>query len=87
MPRHDFLCRASKKEFSKILTPWECDEGRVSALQRQERRAAMGSLLGGDIEVELVRFESLRSHQCSRNTGQGREEAGRGILPGCFSLG
>ena len=27
MPRHDFLCRACKKEFSKILTPWECDKG------------------------------------------------------------
>ena len=59
----------------------------MSALQRQERRAAMGGLLGGDIEVELIRFESLRSHQCSRNTGQGKEQAGRGILPGCFSLG
>jgi hypothetical protein len=47
----------------------------------------MGGFLGGDIEVELVRFASLRSHEYSRNTGQGKEQARRGILPGCFSLG
>jgi hypothetical protein len=42
MPPHDFLRRACEKEFSKILTPWECEKGSTvrSKSKKVERRWA-----------------------------------------------
>ena len=55
MPHYNFLCRACKKEFSKILTLSEQEKGKiVCPLQKQGRRAAVGGLLCSDLKEELV---------------------------------
>ena len=69
MPQYTFLSRACKKEFSKILTVSEHEKGKIVCphLQEQGRRAAVGSLLCGDLEEELVRL-SLWDHISARET-------------------
>ena len=61
MPHYNFLCRACKKEFSKILTLSEQEKGKiVCPLQKQGRRAAVGGLLCSDLKEELgKRFSAL----------------------------
>ena len=55
MPQYNFLCRACKKEFSKILTLSEYEKGKTACphCKSKGRGAAVGSLLCRDLEEEL----------------------------------
>jgi putative FmdB family regulatory protein len=62
MPHYNFLCRACKKEFSKILTLSEQEKGKIVCphCKKQGRRAAVGGLLCSDLKEELgERFSAL----------------------------
>jgi putative FmdB family regulatory protein len=74
MPQYNFLCRACKKEFSKILTLSEHEKGKIVCPHcKQGRRAAVGSLLCSDLEEELIRL-SLWDHISARET-PGKEKS------------
>jgi hypothetical protein len=89
MPQYTFLCRACKKEFSKMLTLSEYEKGGIVCpeLREQGRRAAVGSLLCSNLEKELVRL-SFRNHVSDRETpGEGKKigragHSARAFLPG-----
>ena len=71
MPRYDFLC-ACEKEFSKILALSKYAKGGIvcphcKSKNVEQRWAAFYAVT---LEEELVRFESPRSHQRSRNAGK-----------------
>ena len=75
MPRYDFLCRACEKEFSKILALSKYEKGGIvcphcKSKNVEQRWAAFYAVT---LEEELVRFESPRSHQRSRNARAGKK--------------
>jgi len=69
MPQYNFLCRACKEEFSKILTILESRRVKTACPKcgKQERRAAVGGLRRRNLQEELVRLDAVCKHMTSRH--------------------
>ena len=63
MPQYTFLCRACKKEFSKILTISEHEKGKIVCphCKSKDVEQALGSLLCSNLKEELDEKASTRN--------------------------